>query len=91
MANLLKIDKDKVAEAPSTFQFTIKSISKFQSAELNTELFDKVYGEGKGNSKKNSVSKITDELNEILKKDCDYKFQLDSKKYLLKKNNVKAS
>ncbi len=89
LANLLKIDKDKVAEAPSTFQFIIKSISKFQASELNPELFDKVYGEGKVVTEEEFRGKISDELKENLKKDSDYKFQLDAKKYLLKKNNVK--
>ena len=28
------------------FSFTIDNISRMQPAELNTELFDKVYGEG---------------------------------------------
>ena len=89
IANLLKVDKDKVADAPSKYQFTIKSISKFQSADLNTELFDKIYGEGKVNSEEEFKNKITDELKENLKKDTNYKFQLDSRKFLLKKNNVK--
>ena len=71
-------------QIPSTFQFKIDSISRFEKAELNQELFDKVYGEGKVNSEEEFHNKINEELNNNLSKDTDYKFHLDSKAYLLK-------
>jgi trigger factor len=89
IANILKIEKEKVDEAPSSFQFTIGSISRFEKAELNQELFDKVYGEGKVTSEEEFRNKIDEELNNNLSKDTDYKFHLDSKAYLLKKLNLK--
>jgi len=89
IANILKIEKEKVDEAPSTFQFKIDSISRFEKAELNQELFDKVYGEGKVNSEEEFLNRINEELNNNLSKDTDYKFHLDSKAYLLKKLNLK--
>jgi trigger factor len=89
IANLLKIDKEKTDEAPSLFQFTVGSISRFEKAELNQELFDKVYGEGKVSSEEEFRNKIDEELNGNLSKDTDYKFHLDSKAYLLKKLNLK--
>jgi trigger factor len=89
LANLLKISKDKVAEAPSTFQFTVHSISRFEKAEFNQELFTKVYGEGVVNSEAEFREKVSSEIRENLQKDSSYKFSIDSKKYLLKKCNFK--
>jgi trigger factor len=89
IANLLKIEKDKIDEAPSLFQFTVGSISRFEKAELNQELFDKVYGDGKVSSEEEFRNKIDEELNGNLSKDTDYKFHLDSKAYLLKKLSLK--
>lgn len=88
ISNLLKIDKDKVAEAASTFQITIHSISKFEDAEMNTELFDKVYGEGVVATEEEFIEKIKSELRAQLAKDEDYKFTLDARAFMLKKTNM---
>ena len=45
-AAMLNIDKEAYADLKANFSFTIDNISRMQPAELNTELFDKVYGEG---------------------------------------------
>ena len=89
IANLLKIEKDKVADTPSNFQITIKSISRFDKAELNEELFAKVYGEGVVATEEEFINKIKSEISENLKKDEEYKFVLDAKKYFIKKLNLK--
>ena len=89
ISNLLKIDKDKVAEIASYFQITIKNISRFDKAELNEELFAKVYGEGVVSTEEEFKNKIKSEIQENLTKDQDYKFVLDSKKYFIKKLNLK--
>ena len=47
LAALLKIDKEKLAETGHNFRVTIKSVSRFDKAEINQELFDKVYGPDK--------------------------------------------
>jgi trigger factor len=89
LANLLKIDKEKVAEISTTFQFTIKSIMHFEKAELNQDLFNKIYGIDVVKSEEEFRNKITEELMATLKRDSDYKFLLDSREYFLKKLNLK--
>ena len=89
ISNLLKIEKDKVAEAASKFQLTIAVISKFENAAIDTELFDKVYGEGLVTTEEEFKTKVIDELREQLAKDEDYKFTLDARSFMLKKNDLK--
>jgi trigger factor len=89
LANLLKIDKEKVSEVTGKFKMEIKGISKFEKAEMNQELFDKVYGEGVVASEDEFKKKIESEVKQSLTKESDYKFLLDSKEYLLKKLDLK--
>jgi trigger factor len=85
LAALLKITKEKLAETGNNFRVTIKSVSRFEKAEINQELFDKVYGPGLVNSLEEFNSKITDELKAAFERNSDYKFRIDAKAYYLDK------
>ena len=50
IAGLLKKKKEEVAEINGNVRFTINEISRFRQAEINQELFDRIYGEGMVNS-----------------------------------------
>ena len=56
---------------------------------MNQELFDKVFGEGIVNSEEEFKDKIKADIRENLKKDEDYKFSLDAKKYFVEKLKLK--
>jgi trigger factor len=88
IANLLKIEKEKVAETSQHFQMTIKSVSRFEIAVINSELFDKVYGVGVVSSEEGFREKIKEEIKNQLGKDEDYKFGIDAKAMMLKKLNL---
>ena len=84
--SMLGIDDDKLATVKeSNFKFTIKSISVFKEAELNTDLFDKVFEKGTVKTEEEFKNKIIEQAKANLAKDADYKFQLDVKEKLLKK------
>lgn len=85
IASLLKIDKEKVAEMTSDFQFTISGITRYHEAEVNQELFDKVYGEGAVAGEEEFRKKITENIALNLEQDVNYKFGLDARDMLLKK------
>lgn len=85
IASLLKIDKSAVPEIAPNFRFTIKDISKFQKAEINQELFDKLYGKDKVKSIEEFEIKLYDELKVGLSRDSEYRFTIDAKKIILKK------
>ncbi|MFC2114882.1 trigger factor [Bacteroidota bacterium] len=85
ISSLLKIDKSAVPEIAPNFRFTIKNISKFQKAEINQELFDKLYGKDEVKSMEEFEVKISDELKKGLSRDSEYRFSIDAKKAILKK------
>ena len=89
IAGLLKIEKDIVATIAPNFQITINSISRFEQAEMNSELFDKVFGEGVISTEEGFLDKIKSDIKENLKKDEDYKFNIDAKKYFIEKLKLK--
>lgn len=82
-AAMLNIDKKAYAELKATFSFTIENISRMQPAELNTELFDKLYGVGVIKNEKEFRSKIAAEAELVFIGDADRKFQNDAVDFLL--------
>ncbi len=85
LAALLKITKEKLAETGNNFRVTIKSVSRFEKAAINTELFDKVYGPGQVKSLEEFDVKISEELKAAFERNSDYKFRIDAKEFYLAK------
>jgi trigger factor len=70
----LGIDKELAETTNCNVQLTVKNISRMEDAELNQELFDKIYGEGKVTSEEEFRNKIREELSLM--------FAADSEKFL---------
>lgn len=85
LASFLKIDKALVADVDADFQYTIEGITRYYEAELNQELFDKVYGDGVVTSVDEFKEKIKSNIQETLNQDSEYKFALDAKAAIVKK------
>ena len=85
IAGILKKQKDDVSEINSKFRFTIKEINRFIPAEVNKELFDKIYGEDVVKTDEEFSVKIDEEIAKNLKRESDYKLMLDIKKLALEK------
>ncbi len=85
LAALLKIEKEKVAELKDDFNLTIKNISKFEKAEVNQELFDKIYGKDIVKSKEDFENKLDEEIRMKLDRDSEYKLRQDIRNTYLKK------
>ena len=81
----MKIDKEKVAEATADFSFEITEISRHKNAEMNQELFDKVFGEGVVTSEEEFKNKIKEALSEQFMPQSDYKFLTDIRDILVEK------
>ena len=89
IASLLKRQKEEVSDINGAFRFTIKEINRFYPAELNQELFNKIYGEDVVNSEEEFMKKIEDEIALNLKQESDYKLSLDLKKLAIEKTDFK--
>jgi trigger factor len=87
IATILHLKKEQVASIESDFQLTIAAISKFEKAEINQALYDKIYGEGTVKSEEEFRLKIEEEIKANLSRESDYKFRLDTKETLLGKVN----
>jgi len=63
LAAMLGIKKENLKfHTDKKFRFTINKIERIELAEINQELFDKVYGEGKINSLEEFRNKATEEI-----------------------------
>jgi len=85
IAGILRKQKDEVADLNGNFRYTIDEINRFVPAEVNQELFDKVYGEGIVKSEEEFTAKIDEEISANLKRESEYKLMLDIKALILEK------
>ena len=85
VAALLKVQKDDVKDLKSDFSYQINEIRHFQPAEVNQQLFDRVFGEGTVKDEKAFREKIAETLKPQLEGNSDYKFMLDVREYVEKK------
>ncbi len=85
VAALLKVQKDDVKDLTSDFSFQVTEIRHFQPAEVNQQLFDRVFGEGTVTDEKAFRQKISENLQAQLVQNSDYKFLLDVRAYMEEK------
>ena len=87
VSTLLGIDKEAFDSLSAKFSFTIDNISRMEPAEYNTELFDKMYGEGLVKTEQEFRAKIATEAEAMFVAESDRKFQNDAVEYLLSKTS----
>ena len=85
VAALLKVQKDDVKDLTADFSYQITEIRHFQPAEVNQQLFDRVFGEGTVADEKAFREKIAETIAPQLQQNSDYKFMLDVRKYMEEK------
>jgi trigger factor len=87
IAGILRKQKEEVGEVSGLFRYTIAEINRFIPAELNKELFDKIYGEGVVSTEEEFMAKIEEEITKNLKNESEYKLGIDIKKLVLEKTD----
>lgn len=85
IAALLHIKKEEVDVIAPEFNFEVTEVTRYKEAELDQELFDKIFGEGNVKSDAEFREKVKDAIAEQFAPDSDYKFLLDAKELLEKK------
>ena len=75
----LKVNKEAVSGITGDFSFEITEVTRHKNAELNQELFDKVFGEGVVTSEEEFKNKIREALAEAkFTPQSDFKFWVDA-------------
>jgi trigger factor len=87
-ASMLNITKEVAETVINDFNFTITEINRFTPAELNEELFAKVYPAAELKDADAFKALVSEEISKSLLNDQDYKFALDAKTKFVKKCNV---
>lgn len=70
-AAMLGISEEELANISKNFQMTINEIKRMEMAELNQELFDKLFGPGAISSEKELRERIATDLNNMFANDSD--------------------
>lgn len=84
----LGIDKVAAETTNCDLQLTIKNISRMDEAELDQELFDKIYGPGNVNSEEEFKNKIREELALMFNSDSEKFLRTEVEKKLVEKINL---
>lgn len=84
----LGIDKEVAEHTHCNLQLTVKNISRLEDAEMNQELFDKVYGEGKITTEEEFRNKIREELGLMFSADADRFLKTEVEKKLVENLNL---
>jgi len=85
MSSFLKIDKETAQTITADFQFEIKEITLYKEAELNKDLFDKVFGQDVVETEEAFREKVRSAIAETYSQQSDYLFTIDVGILLLKK------
>jgi len=85
LAGVLQVEDDVLENSTYRFQVELTELSKLEPAELNQELFDKVFGEGAISSEEEFRGKIKEDAERVFVGDSDRKFYQDVRDKLLDK------
>ena len=84
----LGIEKDLAETSNCDLQLTVKNISRMEEAELNQELFDKIYGAGVIEGEEAFRAKIREELSLMFSADSDRFLRTEVENKLVEKLNL---
>ena len=88
IAMVLGVDKEMIETLEPHFQYTVKEITEFKKAEVNEDLFEKVFPGEEIKTEEAFNEKVKQSIKVMTAKDSDYKFMLDSREMLLDKTNI---
>ncbi|HLV42922.1 MAG TPA: trigger factor [Brumimicrobium sp.] len=87
-ASMLGIEEDQLESISEKFQLTINEVKVMEPAELNQELFDKLFGEGEVSSEKEMREKIKADLVQMFEKDSEKILTRRISNDLIEKTNI---
>ena len=84
-ATMLKVKKEELASIEPNYTVVVKEVKRFVDAQLNQELFDKMFGAGVVNNEEEFDAKIVEKMKSEYAQESDYRFMLDAREYLIEK------
>lgn len=84
-ATMLKVKKEELASIEPNYTVVVKEVKRFVDAELNQELFDKMFGAGVVKNEEEFDAKIVEKMKSEYAQESDYRFMLDAREYLIEK------
>jgi trigger factor len=85
VGHMLNISHEEAETLSGNFSFTIEEVLRFEKAELNEDLFTKIFGEESGiTTEEEFRAKVKAEIEENFLYSSDYKFSIDSRDALVK-------
>jgi len=89
VGRMLNISKEEAEILNSNFKYTVTEILQFEKAELNEDLFKKLYGDDtEVKTVEDFRSRISGEIASNLVHSSDHKFAIDSRDTLVGKTNI---
>ena len=88
-ARALNLPEEEAKQAKGTYVFTVTSVSRVETAELNQELFDKVFGSEVVKTEEEFLSKIRETITENYKRETEHLLDHEIQHYFV--DNTKIS
>ena len=85
-ASMLGVTKEEAEQVNPDFRFIVNEIKRYTDAEVNQELFDRVYGKDNVKSVEEFRTKVKEDIEKQLKGHSEYRFTIDAREKILKKN-----
>lgn len=83
IARMLGVDREAAKKA--TFRFTLEKVNRLTPADMNQELFDKIYGPGVVKSEEEFRNRVIEEIKNRFEATTDQKLQADIQEKLIEK------
>lgn len=85
ISSLLGISKEEAENVKGNFSYQINEITRYVPAEINQELFDRVFGEGAVKSEEEFRGRLKEQIQQQFAKDSEFRFLIDVREYLEKR------
>lgn len=87
LERMLNISHEQVHQLSGNFQFNINEVKEMIPAEINQELFDKIFGEGEVQDEKEFRARVKDDIQKGFSQDSDRLFKRDITNKLIEDYN----
>jgi trigger factor len=88
LAAMLKVKKEALEDFDPVFKFKITEVKRFQPAEMNQDLFDRIFGKDEVKSVDDFNKKAKERIRSEYAQESDYRFAIDVRKKAMEKAKI---